>query len=378
MTTDILVVGAGFFGLTIAERAASAGLRVTVIDRREHLGGNAYSYRDAATGIEVHQYGSHIFHTSNEPVWEYVNRFTTFTPYEHRVYTTHGGEVFPMPINLGTINQFFRTALSPTEARQLIESQAAEVTGTPRNLEQKAVSLIGRPLYEAFIRGYTMKQWQTDPTELDPSIISRLPVRYTYDNRYFNDPHQGVPTDGYHTWIDRMADHPHIEVQLGVDFLTDGPYSRDRMTGRIPIIYTGPIDRYFGYREGALTWRTLDFDQTTEPVSDYQGTTVMNHADPDSPYTRTHEYRHYHPERDYPTGATIISRETSRTATPDDEPYYPVNTTTDRARLTKYRALARTQTTTHFGGRLGTYQYLDMHMAIAAALTLSRKLNLGD
>ena len=218
---DLLVVGAGFFGLTVARRCAEdLGLQVTVLDRRPHIGGNAYSEVDPQTGIEVHVYGAHLFHTSNQRVWEYVNRFTAFTGYQHRVYTTHLGEVFPLPINLGTINQFFRSARTPAEARALVAEQAAEVsTGTARNFEEKAISLIGRPLYEAFVRGYTAKQWQTDPRELPPGVIARLPVRYSYDNRYFSDTYEGLPRDGYTAWLRRMADHPRIDVHLRTDFL---------------------------------------------------------------------------------------------------------------------------------------------------------------
>ena len=368
MQHDLVVVGSGFFGLTVAERAASElGKRVLVLDRRDHIGGNAYSAPEPETGIEVHQYGAHLFHTSNQRVWDYVNRFTTFTAYQHRVYTTHDGVVYPMPINLGTVNSFFRAALSPEQARALIAEQAAEVEpGTARNLEEKAISLIGRPLYEAFIRDYTAKQWQTDPKQLPASIISRLPVRYTYDNRYFSDTWEGLPTDGYTAWLERMADSPLIEVQLSTDYFD----VRDDVVGEgVPVVYTGPIDRYFDYREGRLGWRTLDFETEVVPVKDHQGTPVMNYADADVPHTRIHEFRHFHPERDYPEDKSVIMREFSRSAEDDDEPYYPINTAADREMLLRYRELAKQEPGVVFGGRLGTYQYLDMHMAIAAALT---------
>ncbi|WP_062519857.1 UDP-galactopyranose mutase [Demequina silvatica] len=370
--TDLVVVGAGLFGLTVAEQLASCGRRVLVVDRRDHIGGNAYSAPDPVTGIEVHRYGAHLFHTSNERVWEYVNRFTAFTPYVHRVYTTHRGEVFPMPINLGTINQFFRSAMGPAEARALIAEQAAELGDRePANLDEQGVRLIGRPLYEAFIREYTAKQWQTDPRDLPASIISRLPVRYTYDNRYFNDRFEGLPVDGYTAWFERMVDHPHIEVRLETDFLDPAsPVSKDSTAGRVPVVYTGPLDRYFADVEGALGWRTIDFDWEVSHVGDHQGCPVMNYADADTPYTRTIEFRHFHPERDYPTDRTVLAHERSRFAGPGDEPYYPINTPADRARLEAYRALAAREDGVHFGGRLGTYQYLDMHMAIASALAM--------
>ncbi|WP_067475491.1 UDP-galactopyranose mutase [Actinomadura hibisca] len=365
MNVDLVVVGSGFFGLTVAERcAADLGLRVLVLERRSHLGGNAYSEAEPETGIEIHRYGAHLFHTSNERVWEYANRFTAFTGYRHRVYSTFKGRVYPMPINLGTICSYFERAFTPDQARALIAEQAAEVRD-PANLEEKAISLIGRPLYEAFVRGYTAKQWQTDPRELPASIITRLPVRYTFDNRYFNDVHEGLPVDGYTAWLERMADHPNIEVRLDTDFFD----LRDELVGTVPVVYTGPLDQYFGYAEGELGWRTLDFETEVVPTGDYQGTPVMNYADEDVPYTRIHEFRHFHPERaHYPADKTVIMREFSRAATRGDEPYYPINTAADRDRLLRYRELARREDGVLFGGRLGTYQYLDMHMAIASAL----------
>ncbi|MEJ1156481.1 UDP-galactopyranose mutase [Microbacterium marmarense] len=371
---DLLVVGSGFFGLTVAERAAEAGRRVTVIDRREHIGGNAYSENDPETGIEVHRYGAHLFHTSNPTVWEYVNRFTDFTDYQHRVYTNHAGVVYSMPINLGTINQFFRASHSPAEARALIRELAGEFdVKEAANLEEKAIALIGRPLYEAFIRDYTAKQWQTDPKNLPASVISRLPVRYNYDNRYFNDTWEGLPRDGYTAWIERMADHPNIDVKLGVDFFDSAQaLNKGASVGQVPIVYTGPLDRYFDFAEGELSWRTLDFETEVLQLADFQGTPVMNYADADIPYTRIHEFKHFHPERAdrYPTDKTVIMREYSRFASRQDEPYYPVNTADDRAMLLAYREHAKGERDVHFGGRLGTYQYLDMHMAIGAALSM--------
>ncbi|MCL8252630.1 UDP-galactopyranose mutase [Aeromicrobium fastidiosum] len=372
MSADLLVVGSGFFGLTVAERCATElGLTVQVIDRRPHIGGNAYSEADPETGIEVHRYGAHLFHTSNRRVWEYVNRFTDFTPYQHRVYTTYRGEVFPMPINLGTINQFQRAAYSPDEARAWVAQQAARLTREPTNLEEKAISLIGEPLYEAFIKGYTAKQWQTDPRELGADIISRLPVRYTYDNRYFSDTYEGLPVDGYTAWIERMADHPNITVTLDTDFFDESqPFNKAACVGVTPVVYTGPVDRYFDSAHGDLSWRTLDFETEVLPTGDHQGTTVMNYADPEVGHTRVHEFRHFHPERDYPVDRTVIMREFSRFAEADDEPYYPVNTPQDRERLLAYRELAAAEPGVLFGGRLGTYQYLDMHMAIGSALSM--------
>ncbi|MBF1655032.1 MULTISPECIES: UDP-galactopyranose mutase [Rothia] len=373
MTADLVVVGSGLFGLTIAEQAATElGLKVALLDRRSHIGGNAYSEKEKQTGIEVHRYGAHLFHTSNERVWEYVNRFTDFTNYVHRVYTRHNGIVYPMPINLGTINQFFNAAYSPAEAKALIAEQAGELAGTdPQNLNDKGISLIGRPLYEAFIKHYTAKQWQTPPEELPASIISRLPVRYNYDNRYFNDKYEGLPVDGYAAWLERMAAHPNIEVHLNTDFFEPGhQYSRENVLGQIPVVYTGPVDRYFDYAEGDLSWRTIDLEEEVLPIEDFQGCSVMNYPDADVPFTRIHEFRHFHPERDYTKDATVIMREYSRFANKGDEPYYPVNTSVDREKLLAYRDLAKGENNVLFGGRLGTYKYLDMHMAIGAALSM--------
>jgi len=379
---DLLVVGSGFFGLTIAERAAEAGRKVTVIDRRSHIGGNAYSEAEPETGIEVHRYGAHLFHTSNATVWEYVNRFTTFTNYVHRVYTNHKSVVYPMPVNLGTINQFFHAAYSPAEARALVKEQAGEFdVKTAQNFEEKGIALVGRPLFEAFFRDYTAKQWQTDPQKLSGDIVSRLPVRYTYDNRYFNDTWEGLPTDGYTAWLERMADHPNIDVRLGVDYFDESqPLNKRATVGQLPVVYTGPVDRYFDYAEGALSWRTLDFEQEVLDISDFQGTSVMNYPDLDVPFTRIHEFKHFHPERReiFNSDKTVIMREFSRFADREDEPYYPVNTPADRDGLLAYRELAKGEQDVHFGGRLGTYQYLDMHMAIGSALSMWRNDLAGE
>ena len=368
---DLIVVGSGFFGLTVAERAAQLDKRVLVLERRHHIGGNAYSETEPETGIEVHRYGAHLFHTSNKRVWEYANQFTDFTDYQHRVFTIHRGQVYPMPINLAAISQFFGRYLTPSEARALIAEQAGEITDpkSAANHEEKGISLVGRPLYDAFFRGYTAKQWQTDPRDLPASIVARLPVRFDFNNRYFSDTYEGLPVRGYTAWLERMADHPNIKVQLSVDFFD----VCDEIPAGTPIVYTGPLDRYFDYSEGWLGWRTLDFKSEVLPIGDFQGTSVMNYAEEEVPYTRIHEFRHFHPERDYSTDKTVIVREYSRFANKEDEPYYPINTPEDRAKLERYRELARREAIDRnvlFGGRLGTYQYLDMHMAISSALSM--------
>lgn len=373
---DLIVVGSGLFGLTIAERAANKlGKRVLIVERRDHLGGNAYSEKEPETGIEIHRYGAHLFHTSNERVWEYVNQFTEFTGYQHRVFAMHDGTAYQFPMGLGLINQFFGRYYSPTEARELIRQQTEGLDpAEAKNLEERGIALIGKPLYEAFVKHYTAKQWQTDPTELPAAIISRLPVRYTFDNRYFTDTHEGLPVDGYTAWLNRMAESDLIEVRLATDWFEVGDKLRAQNPDA-PVVYTGPLDRYFGYAEGRLGWRTLDFETSVEPVGDYQGTAVMNYNDADVPFTRIHEFRHFHPERarSYPKDKTVIMREYSRFAGPDDEPYYPINTPEDREKLAAYRRLAAAESEQNkvlFGGRLGTYQYLDMHMAIGSALSM--------
>ncbi|MEU5690949.1 UDP-galactopyranose mutase [Actinosynnema sp. NPDC020468] len=368
---DLIVVGSGFYGLTVAERAASQlGKKVLVVERREHIGGNAYSEAEPETGIEVHRYGAHLFHTSNKRVWDYVNQFTEFTGYQHRVFAMHGGVAYQFPMGLGLITQFLGKYLTPDEARAWIAEQSAEFdTKDAKNLEEKAISLIGRPLYEAFVRDYSEKQWQTDPKELPAAVISRLPVRYNFDNRYFNDTYEGLPLNGYTAWLEKMAEHPNVEVRLNTDFFD----VKAEIPAGTPVVYTGPVDRYFDYAEGRLGWRTLDFEREVLPTGDFQGTPVMNYNDGDVRYTRIHEFRHFHPERtNYPTDKTVIVREYSRSATDEDEPYYPINTAEDREKLERYRELAKKEAAENnvlFGGRLGTYKYLDMHMAIGSALT---------
>jgi UDP-galactopyranose mutase len=365
---DLIVVGSGFFGLTIAERVATQlDKRVLVLERRPHIGGNAYSEPEPHTGIEIHKYGAHLFHTSNQRVWDYVRQFTDFTGYQHRVFAMHDGQAYQFPMGLGLVSQFFGRYFTPDEARALIAEQAAEFdTATASNFEEKAISLIGRPLYEAFMKHYTAKQWETDPKNLPAGNITRLPVRYTFDNRYFNDTYEGLPVDGYTAWLEKMAAHPNIEVRLDTDFFE----LADELKGQVPIVYTGPVDEYFGNAEGRLSWRTIDLERETLDVDDYQGTGVVNANDQDLPFTRTLEFKHLHPERTYLPGKTIVVHEYSRFAEEGDEPYYPINTADDRAKLLKYRELAKKEPRVLFGGRLGTYKYLDMHMAIGSALSM--------
>jgi len=363
---DVVIVGCGFYGATVAERAAAElGKKVVILERREHIAGNAYTEDDRETGIEVHRYGAHLFHTSNEEVWNYVNKFARFTDYKHRVFTAHKGNIYSLPMNLATLCQFFGRSFTPEEARALIAEQTAELGGrSPANLEEKAISLIGRPLYKAFISGYTAKQWQTDPRELPENIITRLPVRFNFDSRYFSDKFEGLPEKGYTALFENMLAHENISVFCGVDFFD----VRHLIRPVVPIFYTGPIDRYFDFTEGALGWRTVDFEKEVLNIGDFQGTSVMNYADEDVPYTRILEFRHFYPNRQYPSDMTVIFREYSRFAAGADEPYYPINTSKDDVIYERYRARAKAESGVIFGGRLGTYRYLDMHQAIGAAL----------
>jgi UDP-galactopyranose mutase len=362
----LVVAGSGFFGATVARRlAADYGLPVLVVEKRGHIGGNAYSKVDTATGIEYHVYGSHIFHTSNQEVWDFIGKFTRFNNYRHRVLTKHGGRVFTMPINLATINAFYGKNLTPQEARDFLAAEIArDSIPEPANLEEKAISLIGRPLYNAFVRGYTHKQWEIDPRELPAETITRLPVRLNYNDFYFSDLYEGIPVDGYARIFDRMLDHERILIKTGCDYFDIA----DQLSPNAVIVYTGPIDAYFRFRLGPLGWRTLDLELERPATGDFQGTTVMNYADTEVKFTRIHEFRHYHPERRHGDEATLIMREYSRVSGRDDEPYYPINTPADKSLYDHYREAGERERRTIFGGRLGTYRYLDMHQAIGAAL----------
>lgn len=366
----VLVVGAGFFGLTMAERIANdGGAEVLLLDRRNHIGGNAWSQFDSKTGIEVHKYGIHIFHTSNLEVWRYAQQFTAFNNYRHHVWTTYQGKPFPMPISLATINQFFGRSFSPDEAKRfLLEDGATKTIPGPDNLEDKAIASIGRQLYVAFIRGYTKKQWQTDPRVLPPETIARLPVRFDLNTRYFNDLYEGQPLGGYMAWHEQMLQNPRIKVELEVDYLAN----RDKYESYDLTVYSGPLDEFFEYRFGNLNWRTLDFEDEIVDVDDYQGCSQMNFADEEVPWTRILEYKHLHPERKSREGKTLITREYSRRAEIGDEVYYPVNAKEDRQKVLRYRKQANALDRVIFGGRLATYKYLDMHMAIGSALSIYR------
>lgn len=381
---DVLIVGAGLWGAVMAERVASLGRSVLVLDKRNHTGGNCYSCVDARTGIEQHLYGAHIFHTANAPVWMYMNRFTTFTGYRHSVLSRHNGRVYPLPISLATINQFFGLDLRPMDVDAFLSDQTGGMSrgnlhNGRRNLEDKAISLIGRPLYEAFIKGYTWKQWQTDPCELGEDIITRLPVRRNYNTDYFNDPWQGMPTHGYATLFDRLLDHPLIEVRLNTDYFQAA--HRHELPAVRHTFYTGPLDAFFDHDLGRLGWRSVRFDTRIEPVQDWQGAAVINEADLEVPYTRTIEYKHFHPEREvFHSPVTLISHEYSAAwsapdhaggnpaGTPLTDPCYPLDTPENSALRDRYQERASALPRITFGGRLGLYRYMDMDKTVAHAL----------
>ena len=362
------IVGAGFWGSVLAERIASElNEPVTVIEKRNHIGGNCYSSLDEETGIECHRYGSHVFHTSIREVWYYITRFSEFTSYHHKVFTIHNGNVYAMPINLFTINAFYQKNFSPVEAEEFLKNEIAQShIDSPANLEEKAVSLIGLPLYEAFIENYTRKQWGRHPSTLPAFIINRLPFRTCYNMDYFNDTWQGVPKDGYFSLFRRLLAHPNITVRLNCDYAS----IKNEIPADATVIYTGMPDALFDYKYGELEWRSLRFEWQTVAVQDFQGTAVMNYADLDVPYTRIHEYKHYHPERTAPfnLGKSVICREYPATWSRGAEAYYPVNDERNTALYARYAEEAAQTPGLILGGRLGAYRYWDMDKAVADAL----------
>jgi UDP-galactopyranose mutase len=355
----ILLVGAGLSGAVIARKLAEAGHSAVVLDERAHIAGNCFTERDSDTGVMVHVYGPHIFHTDDEPVWDYVNRFQTFMPYVNRVKTTSGGRVFLLPINLHTINQFFGKTLRPDEAREFIASLADTSIGEPKTFEEQALKFVGRDLYEAFLKGYTVKQWGCEPSQLPASILKRLPVRFNYDDNYFFHRFQGMPENGYTEMVERILNHERIDVRLGTRFTRPDAASFDH------VFYSGPLDGYFDFELGRLGYRTLDFDRFSYN-GDYQGCAVMNYGDLDIPYTRITEHKHFSPWETHEK--SICYREYSRACGPSDIPYYPIRMADEKALLERYVELARTQQNVTFVGRLGTYRYLDMDVTIREAL----------
>lgn len=361
----VLIVGAGLSGAVSARQLAEAGHPVTVIDSRPHVAGNCHTERCAETGVMVHVYGPHIFHTDDVGVWDYVNRFARFHPYKNRVKTTAQGQVFSLPINLHTINQFYRRTLRPDEARALIEDVADSSITDPQTFEEQALRFVGPDLYEAFFKGYTEKQWGCAPAKLPAAILKRLPVRFNYDDNYFSHRFQGMPDAGYTAMVAAILDHPGIDLHLETAYAPDMAARHDHL------LWTGPLDGYFGYRLGCLGYRTLDFERFTA-TGDWQGCAVMNYPDPDIPWTRITEHKHFAPWESH--ADTVCYREYSRACGPDDTPYYPIRLVEEKTLLAEYQALATAEEGVSFLGRLGTYRYLDMDVSIREALELSQKL----
>ena len=366
---DAVVAGAGIWGCTVARVLADAGLAVLVLERRAAPGGNCRCEKDEASGAEVHVYGSHIFHTSDSKTWSFVNRFTAFNGYQHKVLARHAGKTYFLPLGLALLNSFYGLELKPGEVADFIAGEVAKsgIPGTPRNFEEQAVSFVGRPVYEAFIKNYTAKQWGCDPKELDASIIRRLPVRASYDVNYFADLLQGIPRWGYNALFAEMLHRTGITLRCGTDYLAE----RKHIPSGVPVFYSGPVDELLGFRFGPLPWRTLRFERETLPVADFQGTSVVNYTDADVPYTRIHEFKHFHPE-DAETMRrpfTAVCREYPAAWKPGDEPYYPVSNPQSDALLARYREeAAREFPGMTVGGRLGEYKYYDMDKSVARAL----------
>lgn len=368
----LLVVGAGISGSVVAERIASdCGQKVAVIDRRDHAGGNCYSYPDPATGIECHAYGTHIFHTSDKEVISYIKRFCSLNRYRHRVFTSHKGDLFELPVNLTTINRFYKERFTPAQAKRFLKKEAArEGSKRPGNLEEKALLTLGRPLYEAFFKGYTKKQWATDPKDLPPGILERLPLRFTGKTGYFDDRCQGLPLRGYFGLFSNMLKNKNIRLMLRTDYFSIRKY----LPSGCLVIFTGPIDRFYGYKHGRLGWRSLRFDVLRPSTGNFQNRAVVNYADENVKYTRIHEFRHLHPERRYAKNRTVISKEYPVPAGRSSDPYYPIGSREDLATLRKYEKESQKERNTLFLGRLGRYKYLDMDDAIKEALEFYRKV----
>ena len=360
-----LIVGSGLFGATMAYSLNQRGYKCLVIDKRPHIGGNVYT--ESVNGINVHKYGAHIFHTNNRDVWNFVNRFAEFNRYTNSPVANYKGKLYNLPFNMNTFYQMWGVT-TPEQAAAKIEEQRREAgIVQPRNLEEQAISLVGKDIYLTLVKDYTEKQWGRKATELPAFIIKRLPVRFTFDNNYFNDRYQGIPIGGYTQMIERMLEG--IEVRLNTDYFDNRSYF-DSIADRI--IYTGEIDRFFDYRFGHLEYRTVRFEtELLEGVSNYQGNAVINYTDAETPYTRVIEHKHFEFGQQ---SDTVISKEYSTEWKPGDEPYYPVNDEKNGALYTKYKELANGQDKVIFGGRLAEYRYYDMHQVIEQALNLANKL----
>ncbi|MDD4849864.1 MAG: UDP-galactopyranose mutase [Gemmiger sp.] len=358
MQYDYLIVGAGLYGAVFAQQAMAAGKSCLVVDKRPHLAGNIYT--EQIEGINVHRYGAHIFHTNNKAVWDYVNGYAVFNRYTNSPVANYHGEIYNLPFNMNTFNKMWGVT-TPADAQAEIERQrAAHFTAQPQNLEEQAINLVGTDIYEKLIKSYTEKQWGRPCTELPSFIIKRLPVRFTYDNNYFNALYQGIPCGGYTKLVEGML--AGADIRLNTNYLQEKP-ALDALAGRV--IYTGPVDAYFDYRLGALQYRSVRFETETLDVENYQGNAVVNYTDHETPYTRIIEHKHF----EFGTQPkTIISREYSAEWKPGDEPYYPVNDDANNALYAQYKALADAEPHVVFGGRLGEYRYYDMDKVIETAM----------
>ena len=362
MKYDFLVVGAGFFGAVFAHEARARGKRVLVVDRRDHIGGNCYT--ETVEGIHVHRYGAHIFHTSDRRVWEYLNRLTEFNNYVNSPIANYKGQIYNMPFNMNTFSRLWGIS-TPDEAKAIIESQRGAVT-EPRNLEEQAISLVGKDIYEKLVKGYTEKQWGRSCSELPSFIIRRLPVRFTYNNNYFSDRYQGIPENGYTAIFEKLLEG--IEVRLGTDYLSERETLRPLAE---KVIFTGPIDEYFGFRFGPLQFRSLRFETEILDTDNFQGNAVVNYTDRETPFTRIIEHKHFN----FGTQPkTVITREYPADWQPGDEPYYTVNDEKNNALYQRYADLAAQEENVYFGGRLGEYKYYDMDKVIASSLRLCEEL----
>lgn len=360
--TDYLIVGTGLFGAVCAHELARAGKSVLCIDRRSHIGGNVYT--ENVEGIHVHRYGAHIFHTSDRAVWEYVNRFAEFVPFINSPVARYGREMYNLPFNMNTFVRLWKDVCTPSEARARIEAERDTSIEEPKNLEEQALKLVGRTVYEKLIKGYTEKQWGRPCSELPAFILRRVPVRFTFDNNYFNDRYQGIPAGGYTRLVAKLLSD--ADVRLSCDFLAH----REEISAMARrIIYTGPIDAYFGYRFGALGYRSLRFETETLDVPDFQGNAVVNYTSAEVPYTRIIEHKHFEGGTQ---PVTVITREYPAEWKKGDEPYYPVNDEKNDRLFARYQALAAQEKNVVFGGRLGQYRYFDMDDTVAAALALVR------
>jgi len=364
MKKNVAIVGAGFSGAVVANQLAHAGYNVEVFESRSHIAGNCHSERDAETKVMLHVYGPHIFHTDNERAWEFINRFGEMMPYVNRVKAITNGRVFTLPINLLTINQFFNKTFRPAEAEAFMAEIGDKTIENPQTFEEQALRFVGRELYEAFFKTYTIKQWGLEPSELPASILKRLPVRFNYDDNYFNHKYQGMPKDGYTAIVEKMLDVPGIKVHLNTRFDPNAKGDYDH------VFYSGPIDAWFGHTEGRLPYRTLDFEVFRD-TGDYQGNAVINVCDNSQKYTRVTEHKHFAPWEKHEK--TICYLEYSRQCEPEDTPYYPIRQAREKAQLEKYVNLAKQETNVTFMGRLGTYRYLDMDVTINEALVTADK-----